>query len=402
MTDPKAFDDPEIHDFLLKHENSDLTALVLSGKSVADIPVAEIVAQIRSRKKAKQKLPRWYQTKGIVFPPPVSIEQASSEETATYKAELITDSDAAMLDLTGGMGVDSSYFARSVKKITYVERQAFLVECFRHNCAKMAIENCAWIAGDGVGYLAEVATDQYDVIYLDPARRDNYQNKVIALDQCEPDVSVLHPLLLEKSRSVIIKLSPMLDISHTISALSCVREVHVVAVENECKELLFVLERGFDKAPTIHTVNLQKPEDQRFSFLQEEERNANAKIGSSGSYLYEPNAAILKSGAFKVVAQQLQLSKLHEHTHLYISDSSVKGFPGKVYHIEKQYPASKKMIKTNLGTLSVSIKSRNYPESAESIRKKYRLKDGSDRYVFFTTAKSAEKEQKVVYECKKV
>ena len=401
MTNPEILAKPEVQEFLLKHENSDLSALVLSGKSVAGIPPSELVEQIKSRQKAKKKLPQWYQTQGIIYPPPISLEQASSEETAEYKAQILSAKGQRLIDLTGGMGIDCSYFARKMQHVIYVERQELLVTCFRHNTAQLGIHNCEFVHGDGVDYLSELNTNQYDVIFLDPARRDAARNKVIALNQCEPDVSLLWPTLLQKAPAVMIKLSPMLDIAHTIAALQNVSEVHVVAVDNECKELLFLLERGFVGEAVIHTVNMQKTGSQVFVFNREEERVATAELSSEGTFLYEPNVAMLKSGAFKVVAARMNLSKLHEHSHLYLSDQLIDEFPGKTYRIERSYPANKKTIKANLGALAVSIKSRNYPESAAMIRKKYRLRDGDERYVFFTTTRVNAKEQRMVYECVK-
>ncbi|MEL7148771.1 MAG: class I SAM-dependent methyltransferase, partial [Bacteroidota bacterium] len=401
MIDLQKLTAPTIQEFLIQHEDSDLSALILSGNSVAGIPITLLAEQIQSRRKAKNKLPKWYNTSGIVFPPPLSLEQASSEETGKYKADMLAEKGQKLLDLTGGMGIDSSFFAEVMQQVTYVERQPNLVSCFEHNSRLMGIDNCQYIAADGLDYLQQVVKNEYDVIFLDPARRDDQKNKVIALDQCEPDVSQLWQELLEKSPTVMIKLSPMLDITHTIAALGKVSGVHVVAVENECKELLFVLERGFDGEAKIYTINIQKTDKQTFSFNRSEEQAAVAGLGGEGLFLYEPNASVLKSGAFKVTASKMGLLKMHEHTHLYLSDKLVDGFPGKTYCIQKQYVANKKSIKSNLNGLAVSIKSRNYPESATMIRKKYKLRDGNQRYVFFATVRTGVAEQKYVFECVK-
>ena len=402
MTDPKTIADPKVQEFIVSHEDTDLSVLLLSGKSVAAIPTSELVDQIRSRNKACKKLPQWYEATGIVYPPPLSLEQASSEETAAYKAEILASKGDRLLDLTGGMGIDSSYFARRFQAVTYVEQQEFLVSCFRHNCSRLGIDNCHIVAGDGVAYLKELPDDQYEVIYLDPARRDAEKKKVFALDQCEPDVSVIWEELLAKTPTVMVKLSPMLDITHTIASLQHVAEVHVVAVDNECKELLVLLERDFVGETIIRTINLHADQSQVFEFCRSEERDAVVGFGAEGKFLYEPNVAVLKAGAFKTMASRYQLAKMHEHTHLYLSDELIQDFPGRIYQVVRQFGASKKMIKANLKGMKVSIKSRNYPESVALLRKKYQLHDGDDRSVFFCTVKTAQqKEQKMVFECVK-
>jgi len=380
--------------FIREHANDDLSKLLFSGKEVDGVPMTVIVDQIRSRNKAKLKLPSWYQVDGIVFPPPVSLEQASSEETGRYKANLVNGSN--LLDMTGGMGIDTSFFAERFEYVTYVERQVQLVSCFRHNGSLKGLKNIDYIDGDGVDY-HEKSDQQFDVIYLDPARRGGDDEKVYAIESCEPDVSAIQTTLSEKAEKVMVKLSPMLDITHTLSQLQHVTEVHVVAVENECKELLFILDKNFSEEPMIKTVNIEKGRTQFFQFHQSTEKQMKARIGAVAEYLYEPNTALLKSGAFKIPTDCFDLWKLDEHTHLYSSNELRDQFPGKIYHVEKIYTANKKAIKNNLKDLKVSVKTRNYPDTVASIRKKFNLKDGNDRYVFFCKVKN----EKVVVECTK-
>lgn len=385
----------EVQKFIRENEQNDLLKLLLSMKSVHNVPMSVVVDQIKSRKKAKTKLASWYHQEGIIFPPPLSLEQSSSEITGQYKASLFSGS--RLIDLTGGMGIDTSFFSKVFEQIKYVERQELLVEVFKHNCQVLGIENIAYLNGDGVTYLRDIEYDYYDVIFLDPARRDQDNQKVFAIESCEPDVVQLLPLLTEKAKNILIKLSPMLDIKHSLNHLKSVKEIHVVAVENECKELLFFVERGFEGEAKIKTVNIEKGEKQKFDFILAEEQSAESNTGLLGKFLYEPNVALLKAGAFKLPTDRFEIRKLDNHTHLYTSDEYVADFPGKSYRINKSYQPQKKAVKGNLKDQKISVKTRNYPESAEAVRKKYGLKDGDEKYVFFCQVSG----HKMVIECLK-
>ncbi len=372
---------PEAQDFIQANEHSDLTKLLLSTQKYPDLNIPLLVDQIRSRNKAKNKLPSWYQTQNTVFPPPLSMEQCSSEATASYKASLI--SGDKLIDMTGGTGVDASFMSRNFKEVTYVERQKDLVEGFRHNAALLGIENCTFINEEANAYLGSTSDKIYDWIYLDPARRDQQKKKVIALEDCEPDVSLIQQMLLRKSDQIMVKLSPMLDIQYTISKLLYVKEVHIVAVQNECKELLVTIENGFEAEPKIYTVNLQQDHLEKFDFYWSQEKKCLVNFGAIETYLYEPNAAVMKAGAFKTVALALGLKKLGKHTHLYTANTLDKSFPGKVYKAQESYKPNKKILAKRLKGRKASIKTRNYPESAESIRKKFSVKEGVDLCIFF-------------------
>ncbi|MEL6557919.1 MAG: RsmD family RNA methyltransferase [Bacteroidota bacterium] len=385
----------QVQKFIRDNENADVSKLLLSGKSVGNLPISWVVDQIRARKKAKAKLPSWYERSGVVFPPMLSIEQSSSEITGSYKSEIATGK--RLIDLTGGMGIDSSFFARKCEEVCYVERHKDLVEIFEHNCEALGIKNIDCVNGDGIAVIENADEDYYDVIYLDPARRGKDNQKVFAIADCEPDVVKLQKLFQQKAHKTLIKLSPMLDISHTLSHLRNVKEVYVIAVDNECKELLFLIERDLDGQPVIKTVNIESSAIQKLDFSQPEEQSADLKIGNIGKFLYEPNVALLKAGAFKLPTSRYGIYKLDEHTHLYSADILVPDFPGKVYEVDQYFQPNKKLIKKHLAHKKVSVKTRNFPESVSAIRKKYNLKDGNDAYVFFCQAEG----KYTVVECRK-
>ena len=371
----------QVQKFIRDNEYTDVSKLLLSGKSVGNIPIAWLVDQIRARKKAKTKLPSWHAQEKIIFPQMLSMEQSSSEVTGNYKAELLSGN--RLIDLTGGMGIDSSFFARKFEEVYYVERHENLVDTFRHNCEVLNINNVDIIHGDGIETIENAAVDFYDAIYLDPARRGKDNQKVFAISDCEPDVVHLQELFSRKARRTLIKLSPMLDISHTLNHLRSVKEVFVIAVDNECKELLFLVERGWTKQPVIHTVNIEPAAIQKLEFNQDDEQSAVSKTGGIAKYLYEPNVALLKAGCFKLIGYIFDVHKLDEHTHLYSSDALIKDFPGKIYMVDQFFQPNKKLIKKHLSDKKVSVKTRNYPDSVSAIRKKYNLKDGNEAFVFF-------------------
>lgn len=386
----------EVQQFIKQNESADITRLLLSGRSVGDVSATTLSDQILSRRKAKNKLPHWYGTEGIIFPPPLSLEQASSLETGRYKTALAGGN--RLLDMTGGMGVDTSFFSQSFEQVIYVEKQQHLVEVFRHNMRVLGLKNVEAVHSDGTDYVTKAEADYFDMIYIDPARRNPEAKKVHAIEDCEPDIARMRSLLLRKAGKILVKLSPMLDITHTIKALECVSEVHVVAVRNECKELLVIMERDPADDPLIRTVNVDKNGNQLFDFRMNEERAAQCRIGEAQAYLYEPNAALLKAGAFRLPADRLGLTKLDHHTHLYTSDQLKPDFPGKVYRIETVFGAQKKEISRRLRNRKVSVKTRNFPLSPDAIRKKYSLSDGEESFVFFCQVDG----KKTVLDCTKV
>ncbi|NNK10208.1 MAG: class I SAM-dependent methyltransferase, partial [Flavobacteriaceae bacterium] len=322
------------------------------------------------------------------------LEQTSSEKTAAYKASLLKGNRVA--DLSGGFGVDSYFFSREVPHVTYCEIDPELHEITSQNAKALGIDNVDYRCTDGIAFLSKTATE-FDYIYLDPSRRDQDKKKVFQLSDCSPDVILNLELLLNKAGVVIIKTSPLLDLSAGIEQLQEVTEIHVVAVENEVKELLWVLrkERLKDEVE-IKAVNLTKQGQQLFKFDQSEEQTASCSFSNPLTYLYEPNSAILKAGAFKAICAAYAVKKLHEHSHLYTADSLLT-FPGRVFKIEEILPYNNKALKKFKGS-KANVSIRNFPESVARIRKRFQIKDGGKLYLFFTINKD---DQRIVIQCTK-
>ena len=332
--------------FIKEHLADDLTRLLLSASKYPDLDIPFLADQIAARRQIKEKLPSWYANLSLIFPSRISAEQCSSEQTAGYKQSLV-DGKHTMCDLTGGLGIDSYFFSRCVKHLTYIERFPAYCEAARHNFRMLGADNIHVINTDTTEYVNELPV--VDVFYIDPARRGECNKRVFALSDCEPDLPVLLPVLLQRAPRVIAKLSPMADIRLTLDLLPGTASIHVLSVKNECKELLFVIERGYSDAPAVHCLNfLADGSTDAFRFTLEEEQNAPLLLsGKVESWLYEPNASILKAGAFKQVAVALNVKKLHVSSHLYTSEDRVSGFPGRIFQIEDVLPFNGKLCKTS-------------------------------------------------------
>ncbi len=387
---------PETLDFIRRHRADDVHALALQATRREGIDFPSALQQIAGWQAARRKLPRWSETEGIVYPPHLSMEQCSSEATALYKAEVLGTGES-MADLTGGFGVDCSYLARNFRHADYVERNAELCALAAHN---FPLLGCAHVEVHHAGaedYLQGMAA--VDCLFLDPARRDDQGGRTVAIADCTPDVASLLPLLRQKARRVLVKLSPMLDISLAMRDLPGVQEVHVVSVGGECKELLFLLGREMAGEPTFHCVNLAAG-TQRFSFTLSEERHAACPFASSPRrFLYEPNASLLKAGAFRSPATRLGLEKLHVSSHLYTSDTFVPDFPGRIFIVEEVCTFGKKELKSLTSALErANLTVRNFPATVAELRKRLKLREGGDTYLFATTLAEG---QKVIVKCKK-
>ncbi len=374
-------------DFIRQHEDNDIRelALKLDKDKYRELDVDLLLKQISGRKTAKDKLPSWYNHDEIIYPVHLSIEQASSEATANYKASLIPDGNSTFADLTGGMGVDFAFLSQRFAQSVYVEQNRELCETAGHNFEVLGLQNVATENSTSEAYLEKMLA--VDVIYLDPSRRYDTGKKVVRIEDCSPDVTKIQDLLLAKAKIVLIKFSPMLDISLAIKSLKNVSEIHVVSVENECKELLFLLSSEKDRTRYI-AVNLNKNgKIEKFYFTHEEEQNAEISFaGTIGKYLYEPNASILKAGGFKSVAQQFDIQKLHVNSHLYTSDRLISNFPGRVFEVTTWFIPNKKNIKSFVSeTKKANISVRNFPMSVAEIRQKTGIKEGGDVYFFATT-----------------
>ncbi|MFD2550981.1 class I SAM-dependent methyltransferase [Bizionia sediminis] len=385
---------PENQTFIQEYLDKDTSQLIFKKAPNSNVSMAELVAQIEAKKRCKTKLPTWYQTPLIYYPTKLQIEQTSSELTANYKAQLV--SGAKLLDATGGFGVDSYYFSKQVKQVVHCEINSQLSELVNYNLKQLQITNIETVAANGLLYLQNQNT-HFNWIYLDPSRRNDSKGKVFFLSDCLPNVPEALPILFNYSPNLLIKTAPLLDISAGIKELEHVKEIHVVAVNNDVKELLWVLEKNTNKPVSIITTNLTKTATQRFRFWLKDEANTQAAYSVPRHYLYEPNAAILKSGAFNTIAQAFNCYKLEQHTHLYTHQKLLE-FPGRTFSITATHPYTKKNIKA-LGIKKANISTRNFPESVADIRKKFKIADGGTSYLFFTTNMHQER---IVIECKKV
>lgn len=374
---------PAVQKFIKDHENDDPMKLILQNKTVEDVPVNEVAAQIAARQKAKIKLPEWYGTEKIIYPPLISMEQCSSELTAKYKATLVSGN--LLYDLTGGAGVDTYYLSRHFKAVYYVEQHSELANISAHNFSHLGATNISVVNNLAETFLSESAK-KADVIYLDPARRDKNAQRVFRLENSVPDVVALLPDLVERAGVVMIKASPMLDINLSIKTLKHVHQVHVISVANECKEVLYLLQQEKNTDPEIVTVNLPKKDKaQFFNFRRSEELKAGGNYGNPEQYLYEPNSSVLKAGAFQLISEKYNLIKLHQNTHLYTSASAIKQFPGRCFKILQILPYQKKAVTPFVPDRKANVTARNFPDDVRTIKKKLKLTDGGTIFIFAFT-----------------
>ena len=414
-------------DFIRQHQEDDVRLLAFLGSKYPEVDMPFALDQIRGRKMARTKLPRWAGIEDIIYPPHISMEQCSSETTAMYKAELAarllniqsrktpnpeneenskicefpTESavgskfaknegtcdfheEIDFVDLTGGFGVDFSYIAaRLGVKAMYVERQAHLCEAAKENFERLGVENAEVKNGDGVEVLHSLS--HLSLLFIDPARRDDAGNKVVSLQDCTPDVTQLQDEMLEKADFIIIKLSPMLDWHRAVSELKHVREVHIVSTGNECKELLLVLSSKSEENASlkVYCVN----DNQVMSYPEDDDSVVSiASDASSIAYLYEPNASLMKAGCFGVISSQYGAKMLAKNSHLFVSQEPISDFPGRSFRIKAVSSFNKKELKRHLsGITKANIATRNFPFSVAELRKRLKLKDGGETYIFATT-----------------
>ena len=390
----------ETRSFIQAHRRDDVRILALQAGKYPQVDMAEAVVQIAGWQIAEKKVPLWAHTEDILYPRHLSMEQCSSEVTARYKASLV--SGESFTDLTAGFGVDCSFMARNFSRATYVERQEILCDLARHNFPLLGLPYIQVCQADGVEYLQQM--EPVDCIFLDPARRDNHGGKTVAISDCEPDVCALESLLVEKGRNVWVKLSPMLDIGTALRELKCLREIHIVAVNNECKELIALLKKSSDtsyqsdnevKLFCEQAVNnlLTIP----FSFTLSEEKNAVCTWAEEvEDYLYEPGASLLKAGLYRLLSERYGVRKLQANSHLYTSCQEVD-FPGRRFRVLEVSDFGKKNLKQFLqGVEKANLTVRNFPTSVAELRKKLKLKEGGDLYLFATTLHTG---QKVLIKC---
>ena len=414
-------------DFIKKHLNDDVNKLALS-KLPEGIDRDFVIRQIQARQLLKKKLLSWAENDELIFPKKLSLEQCSSEYTARYKSLLIKGK--TLIDLTGGMGVDTAFLSDKFDKTYYVEMQEELCEIAKHNF-QVLNKNIEVVNDNAEHFLT--TCDEVDCIYLDPARRDEYGRKMVSLHDCSPDVAELHDILLKKAKRVLVKVSPMLDIEMIKKELTGIAEIHVVAVRNECKEILVVLgqqtednaQQTLSMACGSRLIAIDLRENWNFTLTEDEEHNAEWTLADAvGRYLYEPGVACMKAAPFKLLSQKFNIKKLHRNSHLYTSDDLVPDFPGRMFQVLNVVPFDKKTKKSiwenqsykdaktqrceDSETLSLcysttsrkaSVAVRNFPLSAEELKKNLGLQDGDDFYIFGTTMKG---EKKIVVLAKKV
>jgi hypothetical protein len=380
----------EVQDFINSHLNAELNRVALQKNPFPNIDFKEILNQIETKKKAEKKLPTWFHTPNIYFPKKINLEQTSSEITAAYKADLLNGTSVA--DLTGGFGIDTYFFSKKVAEVDHYEINQELSEIASYNFKQLGVKNIKCFPEDGI---KAIQHKKYNTIYIDPSRRSESKGKVFLLEDCIPNVVENKNYLLSRCEKLIIKTSPMLDINAARKSLEGgVNEIHIVAVNNEVKELLWVLENN-NNPTKIVAINIENYKTSRFDV--DKTTVANIQYSLPKNFLYEPNAAILKSGAFDEVAERFKIYKLHMHSHLYTSDEKID-FPGRVFEIEKTIAYKKKDVKENLSITAANITTRNFPETVEALRKKWKWKEGGDNYLFFTTNMDG---NKIIVQCKK-
>lgn len=383
-------------EFIRAHSRDDVRLLALQAPRYPDVDMPAAIVQIAGRQAAANKIPSWQSIEELWYPRHLSMEQCSSEITAQYKSTLADGETLA--DLTGGFGIDCAFMASRFRKVSYVERQEELCEIAKHNFPLLGLKHITVYNEDGVAHLQKM--EPVDCIFIDPARRNEHGGKTIAISDCEPDVEELEELLLSKGKQIIIKLSPMLDLTLALKNMKHVREVHVISVNNECKELLLIIGNEPSLLIPIHCINLTPKEKQTFTFTREGELTSECLYTKElGKYLYEPNASILKAGAFRSIASRYEVKKLHPNSHLYTSDLWIENFPGRSFLITGQCSFNKKEIKETIGELKkANITVRNFPATVAEIRKRTKLSDGGEVYLFATTLSN---EQKVFIRCSK-
>lgn len=369
----------EIQDYIWAQRQASPAKLALQKSPFQTVSSPELATQIDGWQRTQRKVPLWADKKGLYFPDKLNLEQCSSQETAVFKASLV-DKNMRLIDLTGGFGVDSFFFADKVKEVVHCELNDKLSSIVAHNMKQLGRNNVQCVAGDGITYL-ENSTSDFDVIYLDPSRRVN-QQKVFRLNDCEPDILKLQDLFFSKASTVITKLAPLLDIQLALASLPHVSDIYIVSLNNDCKELVFKQQKGFDKEANIHAVQLSTATVNYFSFKYSEEKEATPSYSIPQQYLYDPDVSLSKSGAFKSIALAFQLSKLQPSSHLYTSEHLIAHFPGRIFSITETIPIAQFKKQNHIKQANVATK--NFPLKVDEIRKKYKIKDGGPIYLYFT------------------
>ena len=367
------------NNFIQQHINKSLAEIALLLSKKPELDATFILNQINGIQKAKNKLPEFYKNQHFIYPSKLAMEQCSSEATAILKSTLIKGKN--MIDLTGGFGVDAYYFSKKIIDIVYVEQNKELVEIAQKNFKALGVKNITTINASAEDYLKN-NTLKFDFIYLDPSRR-NENKKVFKLNECTPNTIELAPELFKQTNKILIKTAPLLDIKQTIKDLKFVTAIWVISVANDCKEVLYLLENNKEVVAQIHCVNLSNP-NQYFDFTFEQEQNTKSTFALPEKFLYEPNASILKAGAFNVVGKRFKLKKIAPNSHLYTSQQLITNFPGRVFEIKNVVNFQSKSF-SKLGLKKANVSCRNFKETVEQVKKKLKVIDGGEYYIFATT-----------------
>lgn len=394
-------------EFIMLHRNDDVRALALKAAGAKDIDLGYALDQIAGWQTARRKLPQWAATEGIKYPPHLSMEQCSSEQTATYKADvaqrlvsgLPREEESVLVDLTGGLGVDFSYMARRFSRGVYVERQSHLCELSRHNLGVLGISQAEVVCADSEQFMGQMG--HVTMIFADPARRDSHGGRTFAVADCTPDVLAMRDDMLAKADFVMLKLSPMLDWHKTVADFgSCVGEVHIVSAGNECKELLLVMSARFDGLTSVTCVNdgsifSYNPQTDIQRNITDEDGTGDDANGNGsrtplslqpGMSLYEPNPSVMKAGCFGRIEAAFGARQISRDSHLFVSEQRAVGFPGRAFVIKAISSMNRKELKKALGGIGkANITTRNFPMKAEELRKRLKLGDGGDCYIMATT-----------------
>lgn len=372
----------ETQDFVAAHLDDDTATLLFAAHRFPEVDVPFAVEQIEARKRLKTKLPEWYSNLDLLMGGRVPAEQCSSEQTARYKRSIVEGAES-LCDMTGGMGVDFFYMSEGMQRAIYTERQEALCGNAKHNAAALGRNNVEVRHGDG----RDLPMPDVDVIYLDPARRASDGNRVYAIEDCEPNVIEWQDELLSHAKKVLVKLSPMVDVTDALRKLHNVTEVHVVAVKNECKEVLVLMERGAEEgvAARFHCIDFLSNKTIKHSFSTQENSNP-ISVSPVAKYLYEPDVTLMKAQAFKSLCNDYNIKQLDYDTRLMTSEELVADFPGRIFTVEDIIPFSSKALK-RLKSMApkANIATRNFPLTADEIRKRASIKDGGDVYLFGAT-----------------
>ncbi len=375
----------EVQSFLKDHHLEDPSHLLLKYRTISGLPASLVVDQLIGRRKAQERFPTWNLKENIIYPPALNLEQSSSEKSALVKVDLLKTGmgdlgNKTLLDLTGGFGVDDYFFSSVFKNVHVVEPNLDLLEIAKHNHHELGASNINYYNMTAEKFLKSTLLKSVDVIFIDPSRRATGNRKVFSLNDSQPNVVDLQEDIWQLGANVLIKSSPLLDIQVGLNELEFVNHIYITSINNDCKELLFFCQRNFEAEPTITAINLNG-RDANFSFRISEERSAENRYSDPLEFIYEPNASLLKSGAFKILGVTFDLSKLHPNTHLFTSSTFNDHFPGRVFQIESIVKPNEKKPGEIFEDRRANIFTRNYPLTVNEIRRKYSLKDGGEKFL---------------------